>query len=313
MDSQNKLKQFASPLRYPGGKGLLTEYFVELIRQNNMEGCKYYEPFAGGAGVALGLLSEGLVSEIVLNDADYHIYCFWKVVIEHNEAFIDCLNATPVTIDEWNKQKEIYQAPGEYSMFEVAFSTFFLNRCNRSGIIASAGPIGGFQQNGDWRLDARFNKATLAGRLLEIGKMKKKITIKNLDAITFLKTCLTRGMGRRNALVYCDPPYVFAGNKLYLNFYGKGAHQELAKYLISQKRLPWIVSYDDHTLIRDLYKVSQKWIFSLGYSLQVNRKGKELLIASAHVVLPEEYITTSTKWRLIEKINDTEKLMEALA
>ncbi|MEW5894451.1 MAG: DNA adenine methylase [Candidatus Omnitrophota bacterium] len=305
-------KQIMSPLRYPGGKGLLAEYFIKIIQQNNLAGCRYYEPFAGGGGVALGLLFKGIVSEIVLNDADYHIYCFWKAMIECNDKFIESLNAVPITIAEWNKQKEIYQSPKKHTIFEVAFSTFFLNRCNRSGIIAGAGPIGGRVQKGNWRLDARFNKSSLVQRIMQIGKLKDRITIKNFDAIGFLKESLPRGNARTNVLVYCDPPYVSAGNKLYLNFYQDKDHKKLAKYLLSQKGLRWIVTYDDHPLIRNLYKVSQEWIFSLGYSLQVNRKGKELLIAPNYVILPDKSSITSAKWNLIKKLNDSEELMEVL-
>lgn len=312
MIKERLIQQVTSPLRYPGGKGLLRMYFADLIRQNNLVGCKYFEPFAGGAGVALGLLSKGIVSEIVLNDADYHIYCFWKTVIKHNQEFINCLHSISLSIDEWNKQKEIYQNPRKHTVFEVGFSTFFLNRCNRSGIIAGAGPIGGYGQQGEWLMDARFNKTVLAERILQIGALRDRITIRNMDAIEFLKIYLPKGKDRGNVLVYCDPPYVSAGNKLYFNFYQNNDHQRLAKYLLTQNGLKWVVSYDDNPLIRQLYASCQKWIFSLGYSLQANHKGRELLIAPDYVVLPGKNAIATARWNLVRKINVSDKPKEVL-
>ena len=53
------------------------------------------------------------------------------------------IKATPVTIEEWSRQKAIKNdnSVNEYSI-EKAFASFFLNRTNISGII-NGGPIGG--------------------------------------------------------------------------------------------------------------------------------------------------------------------------
>ena len=62
--------RFASPLRYPGGKAALAPFLGETIALNGLSGCAYYEPFAGGAGAALQLLRDGVVSEVHINDID---------------------------------------------------------------------------------------------------------------------------------------------------------------------------------------------------------------------------------------------------
>jgi DNA adenine methylase len=313
MDKINSDKlNLVSPLRYPGGKGLLSSYFGTLMEENALKGCKYFEPFAGGGGVALGLLSNGVASEIILNDADYHIYCFWKAIIERNHEFVGWVKDVALTMEEWKKQKEIYQNPKKHKLFEIACSTFYLNRCNRSGIIAGAGPIGGYEQKGSWKLDARFNRNMLSDRVTQIGKLKKHIKIFNMDAIDFLKKQLPRGQARNRVLVYCDPPYVSAGDKLYLNFYENNDHGKLAHYLIEQKGLHWVVSYDDNQLIRKLYEPCQKWIFSLGYSLQSSNKGRELLIAPQYLNLPGRKSITTARWKLVRKINSPNKSMEVL-
>ena len=59
-----------SPLRYPGGKSRLAPFISLLIQKSKIETPIYVEPFAGGAGVALSLLLNSAVDEIVINDYD---------------------------------------------------------------------------------------------------------------------------------------------------------------------------------------------------------------------------------------------------
>lgn len=291
-----------SPLRYPGGKGAFLPYFLELVKLNDLEGGKYFEPFAGGAGVGLGLLSHNAVSDIFLNDADYHIYSFWFSVLNENERFIDATLDAEITIPNWLKHKEIYTEPKKYSTFEVGFSVFYLNRCNRSGILAGAGPIGGYGQAGKWRIEARFNQFDLSLRIREIGKLKANIHIANMDAVDFLKSTLPRGNKREQSLIYVDPPYVSAGQRLYLNQYSDEDHKCLAAYLVKHTSLKWIATYDDSQLIRKLYCSCQKWLFTLGYSLQSKQRGTELLLAPKGLQLPEKSALTSNRWTVVERI-----------
>ena len=134
-----------SPLRYPGGKHRLAGFIQLAIQNLNMPDCTYVEPFAGGAGVALSLLLDGTVNRIVINDYDKAIYSFWRAVRQEPTSLIDLIQNTPVTIDEWHRQKEIYLTSTAYSL-DLAFATLFLNRTNRSGIL-NAGPIGGYAHN----------------------------------------------------------------------------------------------------------------------------------------------------------------------
>ena len=295
-------KIIQSPLRYPGGKGSFLKFFHEVMVGNRLVGKYYYEPFAGGAGVGLGLLSLDVVAEIFLNDADYHIYSFWLALLKHNQRFVDQVEYVPLTIDEWNKQKEVYDNYKKHSCFDVGFSAFYLNRCNRSGILVGAGPIGGRQQCGEWKLDARFNKQNLIKRIMDVQNLRKRIHISNDDAIKFLKTKLPQGDKRKNILVYLDPPYVGVGSKLYLNSYEERDHKNLARYLISQKYLKWIVTYGDSDLIRQFYPNYRRWVLQLNYSLQVKQKGREILIVSESIQMPDITKDSSKKWNIKEEI-----------
>jgi len=292
-----------SPLRYPGGKARLAGLLADLLALNELESCEYFEPFAGGAGAALALLNLEAVSRIHLNDADQRIHAFWKSCTSHSHRFAERILKIPVTIDEWRRQCAICQTPSRYNQFDVGFAAFFMNRCNRSGVIDGAGPIGGYKQAGKWRLDVRFNRHELALRVLRIGKMRSKITVSNLDALEFLKRKLPRGSNRKEVFVYLDPPYVQKGQRLYLNAYDKHDHGALNAYLHSQRWLPWFASYDDAPTIRQLYATMQVCLLPIQYSLHVKRTANELAIAPRHVLLPALCRKTLVTVRQLQKVS----------
>ena len=282
----------ASPLRYPGGKAGLSDFLADAINQSCLGGCDYYEPYAGGAGAALTLLMRRVVSEVHLNDADPRVHAFWRSALEQPKRFADQIRSVPLTINEWRKQREICERHRESDTFDLGFATFYMNRCNRSGVLIGAGPIGGFEQAGSWRMDVRFNREALAGRILRLADLRESIHLHKHNAITFLKTKLPRGPRRKRILVYLDPPYVNNGHRLYMNHYKHDNHKELARYLLSQKSLPWILSYDDCDLIRGLYRnyrKCKKRLLPLRYALQGKRLEKEILVASSHISLPPDY------------------------
>ena len=185
-----------SPLRYPGGKVALFDVLRATIYANKAQGCTYVEPFAGGAGAGVKLLAEGHVDRIIINDRDRAIYSFWKSVLNRTEAFIDRLMTVELTISEWERQRDIYRNPGRRSQIDLGFAAFFLNRCNRSGIIVKAGPIGGLEQKGKWKLDARFNREGLASRVREIASFEDRVEVLGVDAEDLMRQLKTREIGR---------------------------------------------------------------------------------------------------------------------
>lgn len=101
--------RYLSPLRYPGGKGRLASFVAELIAAQRPRPRRYLEPFAGGAGVALSLLYHEHVDEIVLNDVDAGVAAFWRSLFHQPAQLIQLVRTTPVTIDEWHRQREIHE------------------------------------------------------------------------------------------------------------------------------------------------------------------------------------------------------------
>ena len=148
-----------SPLRYPGGKACLHDLVSTILNLNNLNRGPYIEPYAGGCGLALSLLYGGQVSDIHINDVDASIFAFWECVLTRAPELVELIESTPVTVEEWHRQKAIHTAADMKEVLALAFATFFLNRTNRSGIIKGAGIIGGLSQTGNYKLDCRFNRA----------------------------------------------------------------------------------------------------------------------------------------------------------
>ncbi len=278
--------QYDSPLRYPGGKSSIANFLAQIIEQNKLSGCTYYEPFAGGAGAALHLLRKGVVSEIYLNDYNPRITTFWRSVLDESDRFAKKILSVPVSVAEWKRQLCVSERGDASKPFELGFSTFYLNRCNHSGGLVGSAPIGGYRQTGEWKINARFYRKALAKRVSMIAQKRKQIHISNEDAIKFLVKELPRGRGRKQAFVYLDPPYHSNGNRLYRDFYEDCDHRQLACYVRRYRILKWVMSYDDVPPIEKMYTTCAISRLPIQYSFQRKRQTQELLITPSYVQLP---------------------------
>lgn len=274
--------KYASPLRYPGGKSTLTNYVRLLLKDNDLFDGIYVEPFAGGAGIALSLLYNECVSKIIINDLNYSIYAFWYSVLNHSDELCSLIETVDLTVDEWLKQKQI-QRSSDVTILELGFSTFFLNRTNRSGII-DGGVIGGMDQSGKWKINARFNKVELVKRIEKIVRYKDRITLYNLDAIDLIKNILP-GLPSKT-LVYLDPPYYKKGQDLYQNHLSHQDHENLASLIKNLENVLWLLTYDNIKPIHDLYMDLRKIVYSINYSAASKYSGSEIMIFSDRLRVP---------------------------
>ena len=272
-----------SPLRYPGGKTQLAPFVIEILRTNDLFYGAYIEPFAGGCGIAWKLLLNNYVSEIHINDIDPSIYAFWASVLRHTDDLCERIECTPITMDEWHRQKFVQHA-GRPRQLDLGFSTLFLNRTNRSGIL-KGGVIGGKAQESAYLLDCRFKKAELIRKIQRIAKYRDQVTLTRTDAKAFILETLPRLATK--ALVNIDPPYYGKGRDLYCSFYNHSDHVDLSQ-VIPSIRQRWMVTYDDAPEIQELYKKLPTMNLNLNYSAQVKRVGVELMILDPELVLPEE-------------------------
>lgn len=273
-----KQTEYLSPFRYPGGKAFLTGYLANAVKNlPSAEDVSYVEPFCGGAGAALALLGQGRVKKLHLNDRDVRIFSAWQAILYENERFLSTLKETPVTISTWQRFREILtDNPSKYS-FELGFATYFINRTSRSGIILGSGPIGGYGQSGNWKIDARYYRETMERRIKWIGSISDQVSLSNTDGISFLKRCSTKLNGD-STLYFVDPPYVQAGSRLYLNGMNDRLHRGLATFLTSGSLPHWVLTYDNDPLIREIYADRELSLLSVNYSLRQTRKANELLV-----------------------------------
>lgn len=276
-----------SPLRYPGGKTKLYPYIKDIIQYNNLTSSIYIEPFAGGCGLALKLLMNNDVKSIILNDFDYAIYAFWYSILNDPDAFCEKIEGETINLEQWHLHKMIYNNQSEFSLFEVGFSTFFLNRTNRSGIL-NGGIIGGVEQKGKYTIDCRFNKEILIKKILQIKKYRDKIQLYNLDVVDFIDNVINM---KNNVFTYFDPPYVKKGKQLYKNYFDFNNHDDLKRKIESNIKTPWLVTYDKHPEIGSLYKAYYQEEISINYSAGTNKRGKEIAIFSNNVKSPKEKTT----------------------
>ena len=267
-----------SPLRYPGGKAALAGFFGDVIRRLGIESATYVEPYAGGAGAGIALLRHDMVQHVVINDIDPAVNSFWASVTSQAERFAALIADTPLDVDEWRRQKAIYRASDESDQLALGFAFFYLNRTNRSGIL-NAGPIGGVRQDGNYKIDARFNRGRLAERVAAIGALASRITVLGTDGMAVVH----RYACDPEAFVYIDPPYVEMGGSLYLNAFTHRDHADLAAKLDRQQDGNWVVTYDPSNFIRQLYRGHDVREYQLSYSARRTGKASELLIASSPV------------------------------
>ena len=232
---------YYSPLRYPGGKGRLSGYFKQIYGANSLCGGVYVEPYAGGAAIALSLLIDGYASKVIINDIDPSIYAFWYSVINRTDELCQLINDTPVDVKTWEFHRKIQKERDQHDLLELGFSTFFLNRSNRSGIL-DAGIIGGKSQSGRWKIDARFNKNELIRRIQRISQYRDKIELHNLDAMKLIEQIIDELPEK--TFVYFDPPYYMKGKALYLNFYRENDHILVANRISKISLQKWVVTYD---------------------------------------------------------------------
>ncbi|PLX01103.1 MAG: DNA methyltransferase [Marinilabiliales bacterium] len=275
---------FYSPLRYPGGKNKLAAFLARICIDNQITG-HYVEPYAGGASVALFLLLEGFVEKITINDIDRSIYAFWYSALYRSDELIKLIFETEITVEQWYKQKEVQKKKKHVDILELGFSTLYLNRTNRSGILRS-GCIGGLEQKGEYLIDCRFNKQDIINRIIKIRDKKERIRLFKWDAIRLIDK-IENEAENTNTIFYFDPPYYLKGDSLYVNHCKHKDHEVVGNRIKRIRNLKWIVSYDNVPEIRSIYSGFYTKEYSFKHTAFKPVTGQEALFFSQNLDLPQ--------------------------
>lgn len=262
-----------TPLRYPGGKRRLADFFADLLQLNGLTGCDWYEPFAGGCGLGLELLRRGLLSSVHFNDLDPRLGSFWRTVLENPEQLCEKIASVPVTMEERERQRALFLAKDTASL-DLAFAYFFLNRTARSGI-PLAGVIGGKHQDGPFKMDCRFNREDLCSRIRAIYRCREFISFTTGDYAKFLPQ-IKKGY---RPFVFLDPPYLQQGEGLYHCPSDGCWHRELA-CRVRRLNNPLVLTVDDYPETREIYRGFSQKGFVASYSAHSHKQGEEIFISS---------------------------------
>lgn len=222
--------------------------------------------------MALRLLFDEYINKLHINDLDLSIYAFWYEILRNADEFCRWIESVDINVENWLHYREIQTNPTKYSLFEVAQSTFFLNRTNVSGII-KGGLIGGINQTGKYKMDVRFNKTDLIDRIKRIACCSSRIVLTCQNGEDFIRSMDKQ---KNKTFIYLDPPYYQKGANLYMNFFNHDNHRSLAKRVQKLNNL-WLVSYDNAEFVKSLYARSKKIVYHLSQCAS-NRVGKEVLI-----------------------------------
>ena len=277
---------YYTPLRYPGGKRRLFGVVARLLEENGLNGVHYAEPYAGGAAVGLALLFEEYASVIHLNDLSRPIFAFWYSVLHATDELCERIERVPVTMEEWQKQRAVLEDGETADLGDLGFATLFLNRTNRSGIIAG-GVIGGKRQQGTWTIAARFNKSEIIQRIKKVGRYRTRIFLSQMDAADFVRESLSSL--ESESFAFLDPPYIANGKGLYLNEYTSERHIELAA-VVAKLQVPWICTYDRAAIDLGLYASHRRIEYGLPYMAQGRHRGGEVMFLSDDISLPKEWL-----------------------
>lgn len=255
-----------------------------VVRANGLSDGRYIEPYAGGAGIAWELLITGVVRRVVVNDISPQVTAFWACVVGQTDELCGRIRNATLTVDEWDRQREVFARPKDSSLLDLGFSCFYLNRTNRSGIL-KGGLIGGRGQNSKWCMDSRFNREDLIHRITKIAECSSRIEVSCMDAVLFLRKWWN-SLGETD-LIYLDPPYFNKGRMLYYDAYGSDDHSDVADLLSMLSKARWVVSYDDVEAIRRLYEPAPRLDYTIGYSAKRRYRGCEIMYFSKGMVIPE--------------------------
>lgn len=229
-----------SPFRYPGGKTWLVPTARKWFSQAN-EQSELIEPFAGGGIISLTAVAEHYFNHATMVEIDDDMASAWQTILSDNDFpwLIDRIGNFVVTAEDINESC----IKASLGIKERGFSTIVRNRTNHGGILAKGSGMIKTGEGGKG-LSSRWYPTTLIRRIVEVNRLRDKITFIHGDAFEIME----KKKNDADAFFFIDPPYTIAGKRLY-NHYNVD-HQRIFE-LASQMKGHFLLTYDDTEEIRD--------------------------------------------------------------
>lgn len=271
-----------SPFRYPGGKTKIAKRISDLIgtEYDCSAPLTFVDVFVGGGSVSLKVAEDFNNASLILNDLDRWMHAFWNRMAVGDEEVLSYLEGyDPPTVNDFRYWRE-KATEEDLSDSEQAFVALFFNRTAFSGIFKS-GPMGGYEQNGKYKIDSRYNRESLQERVgLIIDEFRNRdVEVSQQD----FRDVISKYGKKRNHVLYLDPPYMKEGKVLYNHFMQYEDYADMA-YMLSNAKCNWIVSHNDHPDFVAMYDGWTNITNIEGFPYTINSiKGKkrvELLITN---------------------------------
>lgn len=234
-----------SPIRWPGGKSRVAARIVAALPEHET----YVEACCGGAAVFWAKPREASQAE-VLNDRDGELINFYQVLHRRGRRLVREVDAMPYSralfarMFRWRPR----------ARFARARRFWYLNRVSFAAIGRTFGVK---KQRRAWVLPARI----LASLDRTVERLRG-VSFESLD----LCRCIELYDGAKTCF-YVDPPYVEIHGLYRVDFDDAPDHERLATAL-RRARGAWVLSYNDHPLVRRLYDGCHLVDVELRYSIR---------------------------------------------
>lgn len=268
-------------LRYPGAKPKLAESIMRLLPIELCSGIilpapagsVYIEPFFGSGAAGFHFLKRmNKEVSVWINDIDYSIYALWSAVVNHPEELQSAIKRIRPSVELFFQLKQS-DGVDTGDIVRDAVGKIALHRMSMSGFGAmSGGPIGGRDQSGDYKVDARWNADSVCQAVKESSRL-----LNSFDDLKITRLHVQEMFvgSQPEWFYYLDPPYYVKGNELYRNGMTHQEHVALARSL-KDTPAKWVLSYDDCDEVRSLYKDFKIDEMDVKYSNAVQSGGERL-------------------------------------
>ena len=226
-----------SPFRYPGGKTWLVPRIRNWLKSIEYHPRNFIEPFAGGAIIGLTVAFEGLAEHVTLVEIDSQVAAVWQTILSGEGPWL----AKRILDFELSEERvsEVLEMEVK-TCKERAFQTIVKNRVNRGGILANGAGRIKSGENGKG-LKSRWYPETLGRRILEIDKIRERITFIEGDGLE----TVSQSSSYRDIAYFFDPPYSAAGKRAGKRLYSHSDldHEKLFS-LSSELSGSFLMTYD---------------------------------------------------------------------